>query len=140
MKVLLAVDGSAYTKRMLAYLAAHDELLGARCEYTVLTVVPKIAPHAARHIPSVDLRTYYRDEAEAVLAPVRAFVAQQGWSATFKHDTGHPADVIATAATEGKFDLLVLGSHGHSAISNLVLGSVTTRVLAHCKTPLLLIR
>ena len=28
MKILLAVDGSAYTKKMLAYLAAHDELLG----------------------------------------------------------------------------------------------------------------
>ena len=29
MKVLLAVDGSDHTKRMLSYLAAHDELLGA---------------------------------------------------------------------------------------------------------------
>jgi hypothetical protein len=28
MKILVAADGSAYTKRVLAYLAAHDEWLG----------------------------------------------------------------------------------------------------------------
>jgi hypothetical protein len=28
MKIVLAVDGSAYTKRMLSYIAAHDELVG----------------------------------------------------------------------------------------------------------------
>ena len=38
MKILLAVDGSAYTKQMLAYLATHDEMLGASHDYTVLTV------------------------------------------------------------------------------------------------------
>ena len=31
MKILVAADGSSYTKRMLAYLAAHDEWLGSRC-------------------------------------------------------------------------------------------------------------
>lgn len=28
MNILLAVDGSAYTKKMLAYLATHEDLLG----------------------------------------------------------------------------------------------------------------
>jgi nucleotide-binding universal stress UspA family protein len=140
MKVLLAVDGSVYTKRMLAYLAAHDEFLGTRCEYTVLTVVPTIPPHAARHVPSLDLKNYYQDEAEGVLAPVKSFVAQQGWKVEFQHRKGHPAEVVASVATEGKFDLLVLGSHGHSALGNLLLGSVTTRVLAHCTTPMLVVR
>jgi hypothetical protein len=30
MKILVAADGSSFTKRMLAYLAAHDEWLGSR--------------------------------------------------------------------------------------------------------------
>jgi nucleotide-binding universal stress UspA family protein len=33
-----------------------------------------------------------------------------------------------------------MGSHGHSALGNLVLGSVVTAVLALCKVPVLLIR
>jgi nucleotide-binding universal stress UspA family protein len=33
-----------------------------------------------------------------------------------------------------------MGSHGHGTIGSLVMGSVATRVLASCKTPVLLIR
>ena len=140
MKVLLAVDGSAYTKRMLAYLAAHDDFLGNRAEYTALTVVPNIPPHAAQYLSSANVDTYFRDEGESVLAPVKAFIALQGWKASFKHLIGHPATVISTEATEGGFDLLVLGSHGHTVLGSLILGSVATSVLAHCKVPMLLIR
>jgi nucleotide-binding universal stress UspA family protein len=43
-------------------------------------------------------------------------------------------------AEDGKFDLVVMGSHGHSALANLVMGSVATQVLAHCKVPVLLVR
>ena len=38
MHILLAVDGSTYTKRMLAYLATHSELFASSNTYTVLTV------------------------------------------------------------------------------------------------------
>lgn len=49
-------------------------------------------------------------------------------------------ETIAKVADTGKFDLLVMGSHGHGAIATLVMGSVTTQVLAHCKVPLLIVR
>jgi nucleotide-binding universal stress UspA family protein len=49
-------------------------------------------------------------------------------------------EVIAKTAESGKFDLVIMGSHGHSAIGNLVMGSVATQVLAHCKVPVLLVR
>lgn len=43
-------------------------------------------------------------------------------------------------AESGKFDLLMMGSHGYSALGNLVMGSVATKVLAGCKVPVLLVR
>lgn len=140
MKVLLAVDGSAYTKRMLAYLAAHEELLGARCEFTALTVVPKVPAYASRHVPLANIELHYQDEAEEVLKPVREYAAQKGWRVTTRFEPGQPAEVIASAATTGHFDLIVIGSHGQSALGNLVMGSVATGVLAQCKVPVLLIR
>lgn len=140
MKVLLAVDGSPYTKHMLAFLTANDDMLAGRNQYTVLTVVPKIPPHAARFLSSSDLQSYYDDEAEKVLGPVRAFLAQKGWEVDFRHEPGHPGDAICEVAKSGGYDLLVLGSHGHSAVGNLVLGSVATRVLAHTSVPVLVIR
>lgn len=139
MKVLLAVDGSAHTQRMLAWLAAHDEFLGPQTEYTVMTVVPEIPTHAG-FFDLADPRAFYQEQAEEVLRPVRTFIAQQGWRAEVEHCAGHPAQAIADAATQRAFDLVVLGSHGHSALGNLVLGSVASGVLARCKTPALLIR
>ena len=38
------------------------------------------------------------------------------------------------------YDLVILGSHGHGTLVNLVMGSVATQVLAHCKVPVLLVR
>jgi nucleotide-binding universal stress UspA family protein len=140
MKILIAADGSSYTKRMLAYLAAHDEWLGAAHAYTVVTVSPALPPRAAAVLDKATVEGYYEDETEKVFKPIREFFAQKGIQAEFVPKVGHAADEIAQLADEGKFDLLAMGSHGHGSLSNLVMGSVATKVLAHCKTPLLLVR
>ena len=140
MKILIAVDGSAFTKRMLAYVTAHDELFGPAQEYTVLTAVPAVPPRAAAVIDKETLTDYYAEEAEKVLKPVRTFLEKQGLKAKSTFKVGHPADAIAKTASQGKFDMVVMGSHGHSALGNLVLGSVATNVLANCKVPVLLVR
>lgn len=140
MKILIAADGSDYTKQMLAYLAAHDEWLGAKHRYTVLTVVPGVPPRAAAVIAKDDLAAYYSEEADKVFAPIRAFFKQNNIDVTFQAEHGHAADVIAKAADQGKFDLLMMGSHGHSTLANLVMGSVATKVLAQCGVPVLLVR
>ncbi|MDC8784806.1 universal stress protein [Roseateles koreensis] len=140
MKILVAVDGSPYTKRMLAYLAAHDEWLGEVHEYTVIHVVPSVPPRAAAVLDREVLKSYYTDESEKVLKTLRAFFKRQHIAAEFVSKSGSAAEVIVAAANKGDFDLLMLGSHGHSALGNLVLGSVTTKVMANCKVPVLVVR
>jgi len=140
MKILLPVDGSAYTKHMLAYIAAHDELLGPGHEYTALTVVTPISAYASRFLDRATLDGYYREQGEQVLEPVRAFAAQQGWKLRTLQMQGHPADEIAAFAAEDKSDLIVMGTHGHTSLGNVVLGSVATGVLARSKAPVLLVR
>ncbi len=140
MKILVAVDGSAYTKRMLAYLAAHDEWLGAHHRYTLLTVVPALPLRAAAAIDKATLQDWHDEAAEKVFKPLRTFFKKQGLDATFVAKVGAPAEVIASMATKGRHDLLMLGSHGHGALVSLLTGSVATQVLARCTTPVLLIR
>lgn len=140
MKILVAADGSAYTKRMLAYLAAHDEWMGSAHRYTVLTVVPAVPPRAAAVLDRDLLDAYYNEEADKVFKPIRAFFEKQGLQAAFVHEVGHAAEIIAKHANEDGFDLLVMGSHGHGTLGNLVLGSVATKVLAHSKVPVLMVR
>jgi len=140
MKILVAVDGSPYTKRMLAYLAAHDEWLGSHHEYTVVHAVPAVPPRAAAVLAKETLKSYYDDSAGKVFKPIRTFFTKQGLSAQFVSKVGPAAEVISDAAKKARYDLLVMGSHGHGTLTNLVMGSVATKVLAHCDTPVLLVR
>ena len=47
---------------------------------------------------------------------------------------------IAVRVKKNKLDLLVMGSHGRGALRSMTLGSVSTRVAATSRVPLLLIR
>jgi nucleotide-binding universal stress UspA family protein len=140
MKILLAVDGSEFTKNMLAYLAARDELTGKHNQFTVLTVVPPVPTQVTHFINRNSLDDYYKEQAESVLKPIQAFAAQKGWELTTQQAVGNAADVISSTATQGHYDMIVIGSHGHGTLGALVMGSVVTRVLAGCKIPVLVIR
>jgi nucleotide-binding universal stress UspA family protein len=140
MKILVAADGSAFTKRMLAYLAAHDEWLGGQHDYTVVFSVMAVPPRAAAALDKTLLTSYYEAEAEKVFKPIRTFFGKQKINADFVTKIGHAAENIAGLAEKGKFDLIMMGSHGHGTLGNLVMGSVATKVMAHCGTPVLLVR
>ena len=140
MKILVAADGSPFTKRMLAYLAAHDEWLGGAHAYTVIHTVTAVPPRAASVLDKQVLKDYYEAEGEKVFKSIRQFFDKQGIKATYLAKVGPAADTIAATADKGKFDLLMMGSHGHGTLTNLVMGSVATKVLAHCSTPVLLVR
>lgn len=51
-----------------------------------------------------------------------------------------PHEGIRRAARSAKCDAIAMASHGRGAISNLLLGSETSRVLAHSKLPVLVTR
>jgi nucleotide-binding universal stress UspA family protein len=84
--------------------------------------------------------SYYDEEAAKVAEPVVTFLARHAITPTVVHEAGPAGEMIARAATAGGFDLVMMGSHGHGALANLVMGSVATQVLAHCKVPVLLVR
>ncbi|MBS1132950.1 MAG: UspA protein [Burkholderiaceae bacterium] len=139
MKILLPVDGSKYTKRMLSYIAAHDELLGSGHEYLLFTVVPRLTSRAAEFFDRRTLDGYYEAEAEKALRAARTFAEKQGWAVRSAHAAGHAAEEIAAYAKAQKPALIVMGTHGHSALGNAVLGSVAQGVLARCTVPMLLV-
>jgi nucleotide-binding universal stress UspA family protein len=140
MNILIAVDGSDYTQRMLRYVREHFSKPQATHALTVLTVVPSLLPRAAAVMTKETVDAYYRDEAEAVLGPIRASLASDALKAEFVSLVGHPAEAIAQVAQQGQHDLLIMGSHGHGSLGGLVMGSVAAKVLSHCQVPLLLVR
>ncbi|MBF6631710.1 MAG: universal stress protein [Comamonas sp.] len=141
MKILLAVDGSPFTKKMLAYLAAHEELISAgRHDYTAITVQSALPPRARAALSKEMVDEYYGEESTKVLDPVCKFLAQSGINPTCRAEVGSAGETIAKFAQEGKFDLIIMGTHGHGSLGKLVMGSVSTQVLANCDVPVMLIR
>lgn len=140
MKILLAVDGSPFTKKMLAYLVTHQDTFAGDNSFTLFTAQPGIPPRARAALGKQVIDQYQLDEAERVLSPVSKFLQRHGIDAKSAWKAGHAGELIAKFADAGKFDLLVMGSHGHGALVNLVMGSVATKVLAHCRVPILLVR
>ena len=140
MKILLAVDGSPYTQKMLDYLATHAGLLGGTHDYTAVTVQAPLPPRARSALGKEMVDQYYAEEADKVLTPVCDFLAKHQVQAKRLSQVGPAGETIAKLATEGQFDLLVMGTHGHGAFGKLVMGSVSTQVLANCTTPVLLVR
>jgi len=140
MNILLAVDGSPYTKKMLAYLAAHEEMLGTSHTYTALTVQPQLPPRARAALGKEVVDRYYQEEGEKVLSTVSKFLGRHQVNAKTMVKVGPAGEMIAKVAQSGKFDLIVMGTHGHGSLGKLVMGSVSTQVLAKCEVPVLLVR
>jgi len=139
MKVLIAVDGRDCTQRAIDYLSKHP-WPAAGGALSVFTVVLQV-PHRAAAFAGANLvHLYYADDAEQVLRPVRDRLVDWPIPVDYSWVVGHPAQAIADKAESGNFDLIVMGSHGHGALANVVLGSVSTGVLARCRIPVLLMR
>ena len=140
MKLLLPVDGSESTKRMLAYLAVHDELLRGSHEYHVFTAIEPAAAGEVRAPSTGSLDGAVRERAQEILHPVLGFAKLQGWSVQSDYVAGPAVAAIAEKASSLHPDLIIMGSHGRTALGTLLLGSVANGVLARCKVPVLLIR
>lgn len=145
MKILLAVDGSAFTIKAVTYLAAHLEWFRGEPELHLLHVrqpIPAgLAVEQARRILGDDAVTdYYKDESEAALAPAEEILRTEGIPYHSHYKVGDIAKEINAFAVEKKIDMIVMGSHGHGAIANMVLGSIATKVLAAATLPVLIVR
>ena len=107
----------------------------------VLHVHPRIPfPGAAARAGKAAVDDYLRESSEKALK--RATRELDKGKVAYKASwvTGDAAKEIATYAKEYGVDLIALGSHGEGALSNLVLGSVATKVIATVKTPVLVVR
>ncbi|MBI5278849.1 MAG: universal stress protein [Burkholderiales bacterium] len=140
MKILLAVDGSDYTRKMLDYVCDNRSLFDASHEYVAFTAPMPVPPHARSVVGSATVQGFHEEEAQKVLGPTLERMRSAGLQARGEWKPGSAGETIAAVSREGGYDMIIMGSHGHGALARLVMGSVTTIVLAECTVPVLLIR
>lgn len=141
MNILLAVDGSEVALRAVRSLIDHVRRFREAPAVHLLYVHPPIPVGLAMHPLSHDtLDSYYREEGEAALAPARRILEDAGLACTPHLHVGQPAEAIVARAQELGCTLICMGSHGHGALQNAILGSVATQVLHAANVPVLIVR
>lgn len=140
MNIVLAVDGSPASNAAVHFVASRLRLNGDRahsvCLINVQPPLPLLAARAAGHSRT---RSYHESEAAKVLSPAAHFLRKAGIAPTSKWVVGHPGTKLAEIA-QREADLIVMGSHGQTAIGGLLFGSVSSTVLAASDVPALIVR
>ena len=141
MKILVAVDGSPQSLGAVAALADRAAWFREAPQVTLLhSHLPIPYKAAAAWAGHEAVAKYYAEESDAALADAVKLLGARGMAFTVEKCVGDPADEIVRHAAAGKFDLIAMGTHGHTALASLVMGSVATKVLARSKVPVMFMK
>ena len=153
-KILVPTDGSKTAHKAAKYAVELAKLSGATV--TVLSVIdstPFISPAVPGFVspsgPGVThpehliepIEDYLKEAARVDMDEIVKLCDQNGVPSKTAIRLGHPVEAIVKEAKRSKVDLIVIGSHGRSAIKAALLGSVTFGVIhKDTKIPVLVVR
>lgn len=139
-KILVPVDFSPHAERAFHYAATLAHRLGAKLSLLHVVEDPFVsgAWSPEIYVPNVpELLDNLIKGAEGQLATLKESAAPLGLTADATVITGRPAHAIVEHAKEGGFDLIVMGTHGRTGLSHVVMGSVAERIVRRAPCPVL---
>jgi len=137
--ILLAYDNSEYSQRAASYAGelAREQ---PQPRLRVVTVVDPVSASAELGVPNLNqLITERKIAGEAALSEAIRLIGE-GVEVTTAVLFGDTAEVIANVAETRHCDLIVMGSRGLGAISTLLLGSKTQKVISLVNCPVLVVK
>lgn len=141
LNLLVAIDGSDNASRVIDQVIRQVGRYKEAVEIHLLNVqVSLVGVNVKLFVSQEDLRAYYHDEGEAALKHAREKLDAAGIKYMFHIGVGHPAEVIVQYAEDKQCEQIIMGTRGHATVSNLVLGSVASKVIHLAKVPVLLVK
>ena len=141
MKILLAADGSEFTRRAAEYLVSLVGKLAQHPQIHLLNVhAPVPYPRAASAAGRDLVKTYHEEECAAALAVAEGVLGKAGLAFESLWIAGVAGAEIAAYAAKHGIEMIVMGSHGHGKLRTLALGSVANDVLREAKSPVLIVK
>ena len=140
MKILLAADGSKFTKKALTFLIASKSLATADDELIVFHVQDPVSPQIKNKLGSAEVEAYQLGQAEKVLKPIKQFLDKHAVSYRCVWVVGAAASEIIRVSKKERVQMIVMGAHGHGILVRALMGSVAQRVMADCDIPVLMVK
>ena len=144
--ILVPTDGSKLAAKGIKVGVRLAKALGAKVTgvYVILPYVPPVYGEMGVVLPGTALEEYRKFSqraADKALAAVKREAKAAGVSCALQAVYDAPAwRGILASARKRKCDAIAMATHGQGGISGLLLGSVTSRVLAHSKIPVMVTR
>jgi nucleotide-binding universal stress UspA family protein len=140
-KILVPIDGSEKSLMALKHAVALAKIHGS--VITVISVIEELKlPFGAQYSlwANESHQELIRSSLESINNEIMRIKQNEP---DLKLDAeiveGKPAKKIVDTASLGNYDLIVMGKHGMSIIEELVMGSVTQRVISSSKVPVTVI-
>lgn len=137
--ILVPVDGSDNSYRALDAALLFSEKLGSN-----ITVIHVMEQFPITHIGSEkllsELLEAYKKENQDILSKCSEIATQKRLTIKSLLLQGNPASVILDYSKKEKFDLLIMGTRGLGKFKELILGSVSGKIVHHSPCAVMLIR
>jgi nucleotide-binding universal stress UspA family protein len=142
-KILYPTDFSDVAEKALDYIKQLKE--AGTQEVIILHVVNQhiidgLLRHGMLELDIEGWRTKAKEVGQEALAEMRRKLESIGFTIQTVIKTGYPANVILDMETREAPSIIVIGSHGRTNLSNIVLGSVSRRVIRKCKGPVMVVK
>jgi nucleotide-binding universal stress UspA family protein len=137
MKVLVATDGSEHSMKAVQRGLELAEKQGA--QVTLMSV----AYYVQGDFDSMpmNIQDKLEDEARNALKKAKALFDAKNIPVETVLEAGLvPANLIINKAQEGKFDRIIVGSTGMSALERVLMGSTAAKVVAHAPCEVTVVR
>jgi nucleotide-binding universal stress UspA family protein len=138
-KILLPIDGSEPSLRAARYLIDRAADLKQPPEVVLLNVQP-VSRRGDTAADGRSAEEWAREEGRKALAGARRLLEEAGIRHRHHVEIGEPVELINHYARIYHCDEIVMGTRGTTSIINLVLGSVTTKVLHVASVPVVLVK
>lgn len=141
--ILVAVDFSSGTEKLLKVA---DKLSKAFDEQVYLVHVLDDSPLYTMYgmypeeIPAMtEYRELAKEAAKKKLSETKESLEEMGVLVLAQLLEGRPYEAITNFAEEMETDMIVVGTHGHSAIGSVLMGSVASSLVRESKVPVLVV-
>lgn len=138
-KILIPVDGSDVAYRALDAALFLSKKLGSKITaINVMENIPTVFIQSQKILD--ELLEARKNESQKILEKCSLNAAQKGITINTNLLEGNPASVILDFSQREKYEVIIIGRRGMGNFKELLLGSVSSKVLHHSSCPVLLMR